>query len=1231
MSTVGKHTQPVSGFSPLSFGGCVLWLDATSPSNFALSGSNITAWYDRSPLANHADRPSNGFAVLSNAAINGRPAVYFSNAPSIDGSMNLTTAGVTGFLVVRPLQVGTSRGDQRMFSAAAPGAADWNDTGRFLIGPQGGTTEIRFNRGNASIPRANFNASNTYVVSWTYNGASNSLYMNGADADVAQDVALSSTPFAVSTYALGDQVTATSETYNGFIGEVIVYNDFLQPAQRRAVEGYLAWKWGIAPALGTTFSPLTSLSNCAIWFDGADASAFTLSGSNITTWRDKAGSNATSNIGTPVYTSNAVNGVQGVLLDVNAGFQISPMSNAANTTTVSIYGVVTASSNAQNNARIFTVGRISDGTTNNDFNSSHLWTLFRGGDGTFYFQHAGSGVNAGTSYLSPGTPCLISVVFSGTTASLWANGSNAGSINTTNTLNFNRIGIGKNINPNAGSSYDAFAGTIGEFLIFYAAHTEAQRLQVESYLASKWNVSMRAPPHLVPTHSYTTRQPFLRDFLPTDVPGCMIWLDAADPSSVSLSSGSNVSTWRDKSGLGYTFSTVSGTPPTYASNIATFPTGAIMRSAASISLTGNTYVFVATKLNTGGCMLLAFDNIQPAATVGDFSIGYFSDILSAVNSSDFASSYTINGTSNAVFGSNTYLARHIVAGRSQASGTTTVTLSSSFSGRSFQGEIYEVLFYSNVPSTSDRLRIESYLAGKWGLRGVMGGPAHLYRYGPWMGPPITLSNCTLWLDAADTSTLTRSGSNVSVWADKSGIGNHYVQATTSKQPIYTTDSVYGRSGLAFNGTSTFLSPSNTGLAPISNSSTFSIFTVHRVNSNTFVNTVYRGSTGRHWLRWQGTFANFLADRDPEGYINFASNAVNAMNGVSSFVNDATTSYGYINGTIVGSGSKTSSAVTVSFTLGAAGDGAEVLNGSIFEVLIYNRAVTSTERQQIEGYLAWKWGLQSNLPGSGSNFAALARTLSVDFDPRSIGSCGAWFDAADPTTIQFSSGSNLSRWLDKSGLQNHAATIAGTPTYTANTLNGRSVVTFTGSQNMRSPYAVATSTTPQTMIAVVRPSALNSWMTPVVIGTTASGTPPARTGITTTSYSSYGWFLGATWGGYDGAYATVASTTRTDIVVCTWYGGSNGNTSVNGTQGADSTSTTPALHTKSAGGVLTVGASIDNATNLTWNAFKGYIAEVLVYGKALSVAERQRIEGYLAWKWGLQSQLPALHPYVATKF
>jgi hypothetical protein len=39
-----------------------------------------------------------------------------------------------------------------------------------------------------------------------------------------------------------------------------------------------------------------------------------------------------------------------------------------------------------------------------------------------------------------------------------------------------------------------------------------------------------------------------------------------------------------------------------------------------------------------------------------------------------------------------------------------------------------------------------------------------------------------------------------------------------------------------------------------------------------------------------------------------------------------------------------------------------------------------------------------------------------------------------------------------------------------------------------------------------------------------------------------------------------------------------------------------------------------------------IAEIVFYKSALSLSNREKIEGYLAWKWGLQANLPSNHPY-----
>ncbi len=50
-------------------------------------------------------------------------------------------------------------------------------------------------------------------------------------------------------------------------------------------------------------------------------------------------------------------------------------------------------------------------------------------------------------------------------------------------------------------------------------------------------------------------------------------------------------------------------------------------------------------------------------------------------------------------------------------------------------------------------------------------------------------------------------------------------------------------------------------------------------------------------------------------------------------------------------------------IGHRGDGDSPSNGDYAETLLFNSAVSDDDRQKIEGYLAWQWGLQSSLPSS----------------------------------------------------------------------------------------------------------------------------------------------------------------------------------------------------------------------------------------------------------------------------
>ena len=76
-----------------------------------------------------------------------------------------------------------------------------------------------------------------------------------------------------------------------------------------------------------------------------------------------------------------------------------------------------------------------------------------------------------------------------------------------------------------------------------------------------------------------------------------------------------------------------------------------------------------------------------------------------------------------------------------------------------------------------------------GLPYTLGKPAAAFS-------PLDLSP-VLWLDAADTSTITEVGGAVSQWDDKSGNGNHVTQGTAALQPTSGTRTINGLNVIDF--------------------------------------------------------------------------------------------------------------------------------------------------------------------------------------------------------------------------------------------------------------------------------------------------------------------------------------------------------------------------------------------------------------------------------------------------
>ena len=232
--------------------------------------------------------------------------------------------------------------------------------------------------------------------------------------------------------------------------------------------------------------------------------------------------------------------------------------------------------------------------------------------------------------------------------------------------------------------------------------------------------------------------------------------------------------------------------------------------------------------------------------------------------------------------------------------------------------------------------------------------------------PTSIGGLALWLDAADSGNVIRSGSNVTQWTDKSGNGANATPIAGS--PTYTNNLQNGLPGIVFN--------SNMLICPAFLTSTnFSIFIVTKDISNSPLGVWKRKFSSGVFIASDVMFVsvNKTGDfaRDAEIGLSPTSNArilccslTSSITAGSSFTFNAS-----INGTNTTiTGTSTNGNADFCNELVGIGGVPEApdaptfqLVGNIHEVIVITTTVTTGQRQQIEGYLAWKWGLQASLP------------------------------------------------------------------------------------------------------------------------------------------------------------------------------------------------------------------------------------------------------------------------------
>jgi hypothetical protein len=243
-------------------------------------------------------------------------------------------------------------------------------------------------------------------------------------------------------------------------------------------------------------------------------------------------------------------------------------------------------------------------------------------------------------------------------------------------------------------------------------------------------------------------------------------------------------------------------------------------------------------------------------------------------------------------------------------------------------------------------------------------------------------------------------------------------------------------------------------------------------------------------------------------------------------------------------------------------------------------------------------------------AGLRMATGELWTPADLDGLAAWYDASDASTITASS-NDVTEWRDKSENDHHLVTNAGTPKTGTRTFNGVNVIAFDGSSDLlNTSFAIDSE---NISIAIVRAfdgtaDLLSTFS--VQRNTESQGrlheqnfnnitqfgyrrpenrsiTTSANTNISARAYVKSSTSLQSLWG--DG-----------NLI------GSNGNTVTTWTSQR-----------------LWMGSSY-SATAA--ERLIGAIGEFVLIDAALSEFDRQKLEGYLAHKWGLAGNLPANHPY-----
>jgi hypothetical protein len=249
-------------------------------------------------------------------------------------------------------------------------------------------------------------------------------------------------------------------------------------------------------------------------------------------------------------------------------------------------------------------------------------------------------------------------------------------------------------------------------------------------------------------------------------------------------------------------------------------------------------------------------------------------------------------------------------------------------------------------------------------------------------------------------------------------------------------------------------------------------------------------------------------------------------------------------------------------------------------------------------------------------SAASAAPPVPFAPSDLASLFLWLDSSSLTN-----GASISTWTDKTASAKAFSAVGG-PTPVVSQIGGLNYINMTGGgTGTNGYYSAATFNFPaQYSIFAVGYTARGN--TPVpgdghIAALMNAGDFTNYMRRTSNSFDIlYGNGVGAPWYTTVGYLEGSTTTPRIYEFVQNNSGSGTANLYINGVSRGSGTGLTIARTNFG----LTIGGRGDSQT---WG---GYLGEFLLFNAPLTTTDRQKVEGYMAWKWSLSSDLPADHPY-----